>query len=129
MASTRAVLLVAAPTLTALVGQRIYAKVDPPPGYTPATDGSCVVLNVRGGGMNYGSAVLEPSITFRCIGETEADAWGVYLALLSELQDKKRVDNCLLIARLETQGQLIRNTSSDWPEVFCAFRHYVVFER
>jgi hypothetical protein len=121
--------------LTALVGDNLWFKVEPPSfprggyedqgGYNPERDGPGIVFMTRGGGTDYSSALLQPSVQFRCFGQTEKQAYDVYLLLVDALQDQRSDDGCVLISRLETQGQKTRDGNTNFPIVFCAFRHVI----
>jgi hypothetical protein len=114
--------------LTDLTGDNLWFKVEPPSfvgGYNPGRDGPGVVFMTRGGGTNYASSLLLPSVQYRCFGATEEQAYNVYLALYDALQDKRSTGGCILISRLQTQGQITRDGSTNFPVVFCAFEHTI----
>jgi len=112
--------LVTVTALTTLVGQRVYASVDLPAGYTPAGDGSAILFGVRGGDQAYSSRQLHPSVQFRCYAETEAKARSVAEALYDALNDAHGLG--FRYARMETLPQLLREPEVDWPYCLCFFR-------
>ncbi len=108
--------------LVELVGRRIYADVDLPKKYRPE-DGPAVLFSVRGGGVDYSSKILQPSMNFRCYGENATVARNVYMALFDVLQDAKA--GRILMARQEVQGQLVREAASGFVFVFAVFGVWV----
>jgi len=116
--------LLANSALRLLVDQRVYAKINPPTNYRPEIDGACIVFGVRGGGFNsQNDCLFSPSVQYRCYAESEASAREVYFALVDALNDAAYSG---IHARLETLGQLARETDTGWPFVFCSFSHTVV---
>jgi hypothetical protein len=115
--------------LTAITGDNLWFKVEPPSfsqgGYNPERDGPGIVFMTRGGNTDYSSVLLQPSVQYRCFGTTELQAYDVYLALVDALQDQRSADGCILISRIETQGQITRDNNTNFPIVFCAFRHVI----
>ena len=112
--------LVTVTALTALVGQRVYASVDLPAGYTPVGNGSALLFGVRGGDQAYSSHQLQPSVQFRCYAETEAKARLVAQALYDALNDQHAAG--IKYARMETLPQLLREPEVDWPYCLGFFR-------
>ncbi len=112
--------LLAQANLTNVVERRIYAEVDSPPaGYTP-TDGPAICLKTRGGTQDYESAVLLPSVQFKCYGESEAVANEGYQALCDALNDKSSY--AIKRAQFETLGQTLREPETGWIYVLVFFR-------
>lgn len=114
--------LASRPTVTALVGTRIYASINPPAGYDPQASGPCIVFGQRGGRDAYHNRIVESSIQYRCIAADAGDAWQLYSALHDALVDK--AGGKVVQTRQETPGQYIVNEVG-WPQVFCGFRHWL----
>lgn len=113
--------LVAQPTLTALVGNRIWAElVYPPTGYRPS-QGSAIVFRARGGDVDYSSALLRHSWQFKCYGQSEQAANAAYRALYDVLHDAQ--GSGILSAQLEIVGQTLTDPASaaPWPYVLCFY--------
>lgn len=111
--------LLAQASLTNVVERRIYAEVDSPPaGYKPA-DGPAICLKMRGGGQDYESAVLLPSMQFKIYGESEAVVNAAYRALCDALNDK--ASYTIKYAMLETLGQTLREPGIGWIYVLVFF--------
>lgn len=118
----RAHLLSNAP-LTALVGTRVYAAPNPPPGYTPAS-GAAIVFGPRGGADSYSGATLLPSMQYRCYGPTLAIARQVSRALYEALVDQPGVG--VRQSRLETFPQPLTDPETEWEYVWSAYKHWLV---
>lgn len=112
------------PTLTALVGSRIYYGADLPAGYTPA-DGPAILFNTRGGSVAYHNQTLQPSCQYRCFASEAPTAWLVDRALYGALHDRAGLK--VRQSRLETPGQLIPN-ELDWFVIWSTYRHWLVNE-
>ena len=108
--------------LYALTGDRIYASRSLPPKYRPA-NGQAILFSTRGGGQDYSSAILRPSVQYQCFGLDEGAARTAYRALYDALNDQSGVG--ITQSRLETQGQLLTDPESTWPYVLCAFQHAI----
>lgn len=122
MVDTDAVLrsfLIQNPGVTGLAGKRIFAGVNPPPGYKPA-DGPALVFSIRGGLPDYSNLMLAPSYQFRCIAITLAEARTLDRALYEALQDKSGIG--VKIARMEAIGQPLTEPSTGWPFVLSYYR-------
>lgn len=107
---------------TGNAGQRIYAGPNLPPEYSPA-DGAGILLNIRGGGQDYTSLVLSPSVQFRTYGPTMKAALAADRALYDVLNDAA----CWPIkeARLETPGQPLTERDTLWPFVLSFYQLYL----
>ena len=112
------------PTLTALVGSRIYYGADLPAGYTPG-DGPAVLFNTRGGAVAYHNRTLQPSCQYRCFASDIPTAWQVDRALYGALHDRAGLH--IRQSRLETPGQLIPNELG-WLVIWSTYRHWLVNE-
>ena len=108
--------------LYALTADRIYASQSLPTDYRPA-DGPAILFTTRGGGQDYSSAILRPSVQYRCYAKDEEKARDAYRALYDALNDQSGVG--ITQSRLETQGQLLTDPESTWPYVLCAFQHSI----
>jgi len=99
---------------TGNAGERIYAGPDLPPEYSPA-NGAGILFNLRGGGQDYTSLVLSPSIQFRTYGPTMKAAIAADRALYDALNDAQ----CwpIKIARLDVPGQPLSDPDTRWPFV------------
>jgi hypothetical protein len=113
--------LVTVPAITALTGDRIYASRDvPPPGYRPQ-QGHALVYKVRGGTItSERSAIVNPSLQFKCYGLTEADAADLYLALVDALEGKH--PGAVRMALTETLGQPLEEPDTHWRYVLSFFK-------
>ena len=105
--------------IAAVAGARVYAGSGLPAGYQ-ASDGPALVFSVRGGGPDYSSKVLYPSVQFRAYGETEADARQLDRALFDGLNDVKY--GMIKWARCEVLGQMVREPSTGWSYVISFYR-------
>ena len=105
--------------ITALTGARIYAGVDLPAGYTPSA-GSALIFSIRGGGQDFSSHVLAPSMQFRAYGATEAAARALDQALYAGLNDVKA--GSINWARCEVLGQIVREPETGWAYVISFYR-------
>ena len=98
--------------LVALAAERVYAGRDVPPvGYKP-DDGACVVFKLRGGRPDYGDALLDPSVQFKCYGATEALAYQVYRAVYDAVHNGTGAG--VLHAESETLGQVLSEPDTGW---------------
>lgn len=111
--------LTAMPALVMLTGQRIYAGVDLPAGYTPDA-GPAVLFSPRGGGQDFSSAVLNPSYQFRSYAATEKLARQTDQELYSALNDKKT--GVIKMIRMETYPQLLAEPTTGWPFLLTFYR-------
>lgn len=100
--------------IAALAGNRIYAAVDPPAGYTP-DDGAAIVLGIRGGGQAYHSKTLIASVQMRCFGATATAARALDRALYGALNDKQAAG--IPWARLDVLGTLLMDPETGWQYV------------
>lgn len=114
--------LIDQPALYALTAERIFASTTPPPGYKPS-DGPAVLFNVRGGGQDYSSKVLNPSLQFRCYGLNQSLAIQTDRALYDALND--RACGNIKITRLETPGQLLTEPDTGWWFVLSFYRSFL----
>jgi hypothetical protein len=95
--------------LTALVSTRIYWGTTMPAGYT-VDAGPAILMNTRGGGQDYTSKVLQPTISFQCIAGDDLAAFNVAKALYDALNDKQTYS--IMEARQTTPPQLIFDQDS-----------------
>jgi hypothetical protein len=100
--------------ITALVGTRIYASQNLPAGYKVSI-GPAILLAPRGGGQDYSSKVLTPSVQFRCYAATETLARQVSSALYAALND--HAGGGFKYARLDegTYPTLLSEPDTNWP--------------
>jgi len=109
--------------LTDLVGDRIYpatTHLNLPAGYSPVGVGSAVAFNIRGGGTDYTSIILEPSVQFQSFAATEKFAYDIDRALHDALQDKK--NKFFKVCRREVLGTLLYTPPPTlWPYVLSFF--------
>lgn len=103
-------------------GARLYYGPHLPPGYTPAS-GAAILFNRRGGGQDYASAVLIPSMQYLCYASDISKAEELYRALYAALND----DGGLSVkqSRLEMPGQPLQEPDTGWYLIMCAFRHWI----
>lgn len=111
--------LLSQPSLTTVAGRRIHASMSWPKGYAPE-QGPLLLFNVRGGGQDYTSLVLQPSYQFRSFGLTEAEARRLDRALYDALNDAQCFP--IKMARLESIGQLFEEPDTRWPFVLSFYR-------
>jgi hypothetical protein len=109
--------------ITALVGERVYFSTDLPGEYDPSV-GPAILARLRGGSQDYSNQILDPSMQYQCYAIDEATARQVYFALYDLFNDQAGLH--VQQSRLETQGQLLRDSESAWPYVLVGFRHWVV---
>jgi len=113
------------PQVTGLTGQRIWAERDTPPeGYVLSNDGPAICFKRRGGGVDYESVVLRPSVQFKLYGRTELEANQVYRALFDVLS--RANTGLILAAELETQGQTLYEPETGWPYVLVFFKFQII---
>lgn len=114
--------LISQGVLTDLVADRIYAATDTenlPPLYTP-NDGPCVAFKVRGGGLDYTSSIIQPSVQFQCVGIDTVIVYQVDGILHDVLQDRKT--QFFKMARREVLGTLLYTSPPTlWPYVLTFF--------
>ena len=113
------------PQVTGLTAQRIWGERDTPPeGYSLGNDGPAICFKRRGGGVDYESVVLRPSVQFKVYGRTELEANQVYRALFDVLG--RANTGLILAAELETQGQTLYEPETDWPYVLVFFKFQII---
>ena len=110
------------PGLTVHTQERLYASISLPKGYDPS-NGKALLFNVRGGTPDYSSLVLRPSMQFRSVGKTEAEARELDRALFDALNDASYCK--IKMAQLETIGQLLRFPATGWPFVLSFYRLFI----
>jgi hypothetical protein len=111
--------LLSKPTLTALIGTRLWAeRIYPPTGYTPS-QGGAIAFRSRGGAPDYSSALLGQSWQFKCYGANELAANAVYRALFDVLHDAK--GGSIHSAHLDIAGQTLEEPTTGWPYVLCFY--------
>lgn len=116
--------LVAQPELTALTAGRIWAeRAEPPTGYRP-TDGPGLAFRIRGGEMDYSSALMRISTQFKCYGTDEAAANALYRTLVDVLHDNQHFQ--FLSNQIEVMGQTLYEQDKGWPYVLCFFSSRVL---
>jgi hypothetical protein len=114
--------LVGQASLTVLAGQRIYASLYLPKGYTP-DDGPALLFSPRGGAIDYSSLVLNPSYQFRSYGKTLEKARELDRALFDALNDISYCD--IKSARMEAIGQPLQEQGTGWPFVLSFYRIFL----
>lgn len=116
--------LIIQPQVTALTAQRIWAERDTPPEGYVISDGPAICFKRRGGGVDYESVVLRPSIQFKVYGRTELEANQVYRALFDVLA--RAGTGVILAAELETLGQTLYEPETGWPYVLVFFKFQII---
>jgi len=111
--------LVAQAGILALTSTRVYASPYLPPGYQPS-DGSALLLSLRGGGQDYSSRVLEASLYVRSYAATATAARTLDRAVYDAFNDVR--SSTIKWARLETPGQLLQEPETGWVFVLSAYR-------
>jgi hypothetical protein len=110
--------------MTERFGQRIYAGRNLPPGYLPS-QGEAILFATRGGGMDFSSQVLLPSVQFRIYAETEAKARQAAFDLHDAINDTQA--RKIAYARMEegTMPTLLNEPESNWPYML-SFYHFQI---
>lgn len=110
--------------VTTLVSIRIYASQNLPPGYS-VSNGPAILFGPRGGGQDYSSKMLTPSMQFRCYAATEKLARQVSNALYDALNDHS--GSGIKYSRMEegTYPTLLTEPEINWPYVISYFKIYV----
>lgn len=110
--------------VSAVLGARVYSGSYLPPGYSPAS-GPALLFSPRGGGQDFSSHVLSPSIQMRVYAETEAAARAAARAIYDCANDTK--SRKIIYARMEdgTFPQLLREPGSDWPYILMFFKFHI----
>jgi hypothetical protein len=103
-----------------LAGDRIYAGPFLPREYIPE-QGPALLFSIRGGGQDYSSQVLNPSIQFRSYALNLEEAMGLDRALYDSLNDRCCCEE-IKMARLETLGQPLHESQTGWPYVLSFWR-------
>jgi hypothetical protein len=105
--------------LVVLVGARVYAGIDmPAEGYKPSVGGA-ITFRARGGAVDYSDALLDPSMQFKCYGETPALARAVYAALYDALHQAR--GGLVRHAWCDVIGQDLLEPETGWPFVLAYF--------
>lgn len=109
--------------LTTLISTRLWGdRAVPPPGYKPSHGGSIAYKSRGGPPPDYSSQILKVSYQFKCYGETEILANGVYRKLFDVLHDKQYKQ--MMRSVQEIAGQSARERAmepNDWPYVLTFF--------
>lgn len=108
--------------LTALVGSRIYASLNPPAGYSPSV-GPAVVFGVNGGSPDY-APILRPTLMFRSYGATEAIARQTDRAVFDALHDYQ--GGTVLNVVSDVLGQLLAEPDTQWRFVLSYYRALIL---
>jgi len=116
--------LISLAEITAAFGKRVYSGRYLPSKYTPDL-GAAVLFMMRGGGQDYSSKVLQPSVQFRIYGSTEGVARKASQALYDGINDQQARQICY--ARMEegTIPVLLTEPGSDWPYVLMYFKFHI----
>ena len=107
--------------ITDMFGTRIYAGRYLPPGYIPQ-QGPALLFAPRGGGQDFSSHVLSPSMQFRIYAETEAGAWAASKEIYDAANDQK--SRKIIYLRMEegTFPQILSEPGTDWPYILMYFK-------
>jgi hypothetical protein len=110
--------------VTAQFGPRIYAGRYLPSGYKP-TQGPALLFMTRGGGQDYSSKLMEPSVQFRVYAATEANCRHAAQALYDGLNDQQARQ--ISYSRMEdgTIPTLLAEPGSDWPYILMYFKMHM----
>lgn len=114
--------------LVALVGDRIYAGVDLPEGYTPA-DGPAILFNARGGTDEYHRVTTKPSVQYRCYAATPILCMTVDRALYRALQDQCGAGVRTSIR--QTYPQLLKEpetSPTQWNFILSGYEHFLMVD-
>lgn len=106
-ASVRA-FLVAQPAMRQTFGQRVYASIDPPAGYTPTVGPACVFV-LRGGALD---DIWTPTGDFLVYGASEAHARAADRTLVTTLHGARSPG--IHMARCVSAGSLVQNPETGW---------------
>jgi hypothetical protein len=110
--------------VTAKFGTRVYAGRYLPAGYLPS-QGPGLLFAVRGGGQDYSSKVLNPSMQFRIYAETEGEARKAAQALYDAINDQQARQVCYARMEAGTMPTLLSEPGTDWPYILMYFKFQI----
>ncbi len=116
--------LASLPGVTAAFGGRIYASRTLPAGYKPEQGPACLFA-IRGGGQDFSSKLLTPSVQFRIYAVTEAEVIKATTALYDAINDTQSRGICY--ARLEdgTLPQMLSEPVMEWPYMLMYIKFHI----
>jgi hypothetical protein len=118
--------LVTVTGLTTYVSARIYAGLDWPGGYTPAS-GPAILFSQRAGGMYAdGEGAQASSMQYQVCAESPALARSVARALYTALHNQSGAG--LKLSTREVHDQLLPSPEPGWHIIYTAYRHWLAME-